>query len=95
MQAEEARSRDLLPAQRALALATQPLVHALPAENMPAAGREAGVEGGRGRKGVRRRARPQLVAVGWSLSDGGNEGLVVVLVAKNDWAAWSKEVDCC
>ena len=37
----------------------------------------------------------QLVAVGWSLSDGGNEGLVVVLVAKNDWAAWSKEVDCC
>ena len=47
MQAEEARSRDLLPAQRALALATQPLVHALPAEDMPAAGREAGVEGGR------------------------------------------------
>ena len=37
----------------------------------------------------------QLVTVGWSLSDGGNEGLVVVLVEKNDWAAWSKEVDCC
>ena len=94
VQAEEARSRDLLSTQRTLALAIQPLVHALPAKDMPAMAREAWalVDGGggwvggqvggraggresgigfawqlRGRAvkgGVRRRARPQLVAVG-------------------------------